>query len=145
MEIVFPIFQSEGTSLDCHYFSHMMENGLAISSASSFRTRGCPSSAPMDLCTFRFLRSSRTWSSPTAGHSSVSSSLPVPPLTWVLWLERLPGEDWDNKLFKYLSLLHIQDKQVSCFLPKRAHIIPSLSFITDVPIEAWVLNMRLKS
>ncbi|KAK4811014.1 hypothetical protein QYF61_015718 [Mycteria americana] len=47
--------QSVGTSPDCHNFSNMMDSGLATSSTSSLRTRGCISSGPMDLCTFRAL------------------------------------------------------------------------------------------
>ncbi|GAB0190261.1 mitochondrial enolase superfamily member 1 [Grus japonensis] len=51
---------SVGTLPYCQDFSNMMESGLATSSASSLKTRGCISSGPLDLCTFRFLRWSRT-------------------------------------------------------------------------------------
>ena len=37
-----------------------MESGLAALSSSLLRTHSCVSSGPMDLCTFRFLRQSRT-------------------------------------------------------------------------------------
>ena len=83
------LLQSLGTSPDCHNLSNMVESGLATLSASSLRTRGCISSGPMDLCTFRFLRQSRTWSSPTVGGSSFSQSPPSPSATWAVWVEHL--------------------------------------------------------
>ncbi|XP_053932032.1 ras-related protein Rab-33A isoform X2 [Cuculus canorus] len=89
--------KSVGTSPDCHDFSKMMDSGLATSSTSSLRTCGCISSGPVALCPARFLRCSCTWSSPTAGHSSISQSLPFPPGPWALWLEPLPEKTEANK------------------------------------------------
>ncbi|GAB0209091.1 hypothetical protein GRJ2_003374800 [Grus japonensis] len=51
MGVMFPLFQSAGTSPDCQDFSNMMESGLATSSAISLKTRRCISSGPMNLCT----------------------------------------------------------------------------------------------
>ena len=51
------------------------------------------------------------------------------------------GEDWGKKVIDYLSLLHILGDQVSCFLPERAHIFPSLPFIINVPIEAFFVAL----
>ena len=53
----------------------------------------------------------------------------------------LPGEDWGKKVIEYLSLLRIPGNQVSCFLPERAHIFPSLPFITNVPIESFLVAL----
>lgn len=45
----------------------------------------------MDLCTFRFLRWTWIWPSPTVGsRSSFSQSLHLPFLTWVAWLSPHP-------------------------------------------------------
>ncbi|KAK4825808.1 hypothetical protein QYF61_002413 [Mycteria americana] len=51
---------SPGTSPDCHDFSNIMESGLATTSANSFRTLGCISSGPIDLCMFRLLRTANS-------------------------------------------------------------------------------------
>ena len=69
-----------------------------------------------------------------------SSHLPLPSAAWVVWLEplHLLVKTEAKKIIEYLSLLHILGNQVSCFLPERAHIFPSLPFITDVPIEAFL-------
>ena len=50
----------------------------------------------------------------------------------------LAGEDWGKKFVEYLSLLQIPVNQVSCFLPERAYIFPSLYFITDVTTEVFL-------
>jgi len=89
MGVKLPLLQSVGTSPDRHDLSKMMESGLASASAMSLRTRVCISSGPLDLYTFRFLRQSQTWSSPTAGGSSFSQSLTLPSVSWVVWLEHL--------------------------------------------------------
>lgn len=75
---MFPLFQSTGTSPNCCSFSNMEDSGLETSSSSSLRTHRCISSGPISLCTFRLLRCSWTWSSPTVGccHSSGSPALP---------------------------------------------------------------------
>jgi len=69
MEVMLPLLQSVGNFPDYHDLSNMMESVLATSSiqTSSLRTRGCISSGPTDLCTFRFLRQFQTCSSPTVG------------------------------------------------------------------------------
>ena len=41
MRVMFPLFQSVGTSLDYHDFSNRMDSGLATSSTSSLGTRRC--------------------------------------------------------------------------------------------------------
>lgn len=64
-----------------------MGSGSATSSASSLRMSRCISSGPMVLCTFMFLRCSQVWSSPTVGNALFPQSLPVPSVTWVVWLE----------------------------------------------------------
>lgn len=84
---VFPLFQSEGTMLDCCDISDMMDSGVVPYSASCHRTHGCMSSGPTDLCTFRFLKQSQTPSSSTVDGSSFSQSLPLPSATWVVWLK----------------------------------------------------------
>ena len=53
----------------------------------------------------------------------------------------LAGEDWRKKFFEHLRLLHILGNQVSYFLPERAHIFPSLPFVTDVPTEAFFVAL----
>ena len=134
MGVMFPLFQSVGTSLDCNDFSNMMDSGLATSSASWLGTRGCTSSGRMDLCTCRFLRWSQTRSSPYSGLCFI---LPVPAFA-ICDLGgvagALAGEDWGKKVTKYLSLLHIPGNQVSHFLPQWTHIFASIFFIADVPI-----------
>jgi len=49
MEVMFPLFQSVGTSADCHYISNMTDSGLATLPASSLRTCGFISSSPTDI------------------------------------------------------------------------------------------------
>ena len=66
MGVIFPLFQSVGTSPDCHDLWNMMDSGLATSSTSSLRIHGWISSGPIDLCTFMFLKWSQICSSPTA-------------------------------------------------------------------------------
>ena len=53
----------------------------------------------------------------------------------------LAGKDWGKKVIEYLSLLRILRNQVSRFLPERAHIFPSLPFITGVPLEAFLVAL----
>jgi len=40
--------------------------------------------------------------------------------------------DWGKRVVEYLSLVRMLGHQVSCFLPERAYIFPSLPFITDI-------------
>lgn len=47
----------------------------------------------------------------------------------------LTAEDQSRKATEYLSLVHVPGNQLSHFLPDRAHIFPSLPFITRVPRE----------
>ena len=53
----------------------------------------------------------------------------------------LANEHWGKKVIEYLSILHTPGNQVSCLLLERAHIFPSLPFITSVPVEAFFLAM----
>jgi len=69
MGTIFPFFQSPGASPDCHDRSNIMESGLATTSANSLRTLGCILAAPIDLCMYRLLRWSQTWSSLKVGGS----------------------------------------------------------------------------
>ena len=46
-----------------------------------------------------------------------------------------------KKVVEYLSLLHVPGNQVSRFLPERAPICPSLPFITNVPLEAFLVAL----
>ena len=62
---MFTCFQSPGTLPDCPNLSNTMESGLAMTSGNSHRTLECISSGPIDLCTLRYLRWSRTGSSLT--------------------------------------------------------------------------------
>ena len=74
------------------------------------------------------------------GGSSFSQALPLPSVTWAVWLEHLPVKT-EAKKSEHLSLLHILGNQVSLFLLERAHIFPSLPFIADVPIEAFLVAL----
>lgn len=56
MGVMFPCFQSLGTSPDCLNFSNMMDIVLATTSADCLRIIGCISSGSMDLCMLKFLR-----------------------------------------------------------------------------------------
>lgn len=121
------------SSLDCNDFSNMMENGFVTSSAGSLSTCRCILAGPIDLCNFRSLRWSRTWSS-TMVSSSVSESLPL--LSQMLWLEHflvMKGK----KLTEHFSLLHMSGNQVLCFLPEKGDIFPSLSFIINIFTETF--------
>ena len=86
---MFPFFQSLWTSSDCHEFSNIMESGLATTLANSLRTLRRISSGPMDLCMFRFLRWSRTWSSLPVGGTYLPQSLSCGPSTRDVWKEGL--------------------------------------------------------
>ena len=76
---MFPFFQSPGTSSDCHDFSSIMESDLTTTSVNYLRTLRYILQGPIDLCMFRFLRWSWTWSSLTVGDSP-SPCLVVHPL-----------------------------------------------------------------
>ena len=52
MGLMFPFFQSSGTSPDSHDFSNMMEGGLETIQASSLRTLQCTLCSPIDLYVF---------------------------------------------------------------------------------------------
>jgi len=82
----------------------MMESDLATTSANSLRTLGCIWSAPMDLCIFKFLRCSQTWSSLNKSGNSFPQSLPWGSRTWEIWQEWLPVKTdarnlWSNSDF----------------------------------------------
>ena len=53
----------------------------------------------------------------------------------------LAGEDWGKKVIEYLSILHILGNELSCFLAERAYIFSRLTFITNVPIEAFLVAL----
>jgi len=55
----------------------------------------------------------------------------------------LVSEDLAKKVIEYLSLLHIVGNQVFRFLPERAHTFPRLPFVTDVPIEAFLVALDI--
>jgi len=42
---------------------------------------------------------------------------------------------------EYLGVLHILGNQVSCSLPERAHLLPSLPFIPGVPTQAFLVAL----
>lgn len=50
-----------GLSVDCQYFSNILQSHSATTSANVFRNLGCPSTGPVDLCMFVFLWWSSTW------------------------------------------------------------------------------------
>jgi len=134
MGVLIHLFQSVGTSLDCYNFSNMMDSGLATST-SSLRTHGYTSSDTMDSCT----------SSPTAGSSSFSLTLPLPSATWAVQPEHLPMKTEAKMLLSTSAFSISQGNQFSCFLLTRAHIFPSLLFITDVPIQALLIALEIPS
>ena len=146
---MFPFFQSLGTSPDCHDFSNIMESGLATTSASSLRTLGCIASGPMDFCTFRFCRRSRTWSSLTAGGILPSWSPSCHLSTREGWGERLPVKTEAKKVVEYLSFLLICCCQFADLAHERGHAffdhlfsgwhtckIPSCYFLHSLPSSA---------
>jgi len=61
-----------------------------MTSANSLRTLGCISPGPIDLCTFRFLRWSRAWSSITLGRALPLWTPSCSPSTGEGRRERLP-------------------------------------------------------
>lgn len=69
-------FPVTGDLPECHDFSGIGESGLAITSASSFRTLGCISLSLMDLCMFMFLEWSQIWSSTVMCWTLFPHSLP---------------------------------------------------------------------
>lgn len=110
MGVIFPFLPSLRPSPACRDFSNVMDSGLATTSASYFRIHEFISSGPMDLCTFRFLNWSQTWSSPTVGGSSFFQSLTLPSVAQSMRMELLTVRtEAKKKVFKYLSLLHIQN------------------------------------
>jgi len=42
---------------------------------------------------------------------------------------------------EYLILLHIPGNQVSCFLPEMDNIFPSVPFVSDIPVEAFLVGL----
>lgn len=110
--VIFPLFQSVGTSSDCYSFSSVMDTGLATSSASSLRIHGCISSGPMGLYIFRFLRMwSQIWYSDTWVslyifqpfiHSQMVALLCFVALKWWMWVS-WKSRFWitGNKIYKF--------------------------------------------
>lgn len=97
---MFPLFQSLGTSLDCCDFPNIIDSGSATSSTTSFGTCKYISSDSIDLRTFRLLRCTWTWSSPTEHSSSFSQSLLLPSVTQPVWLEHLLMKTNGKKILK---------------------------------------------
>lgn len=52
-------------------------------------------------------------------------------------------EDRGKIIIKHLSLLHIPITQISHFLPELVHILLSLGFITNAPIEAFLIVLDI--
>lgn len=66
-------------------------------------------------------------------------SLPFASVVWLVCLDHLSLKIEAKKIIKYLSLLHIPTTQISHFLPELVHIFLSLGFITNTPIEAFLI------
>lgn len=121
------------TSPVCHKFPNMKESGLAF--GSFLRTLRYILPDPTDLCYFRFLRRSRTWSS-TLGSSLFSPSLPFNSVNWVVWLEHLlvkteAKELWSTSAFPMST--------VSCFPDQVEYSFSHLPFLSNVPKETLVI------
>lgn len=102
--LYFPFFSHQELHLTATIFQIWWIVAQQLSS-SSLRTHRWISSDPIDLCTFWFLRWSRTWFSPTVVLGSLfSQSLHLPFMTWA---GALAVEDWVIELIENLSLLNI--------------------------------------
>lgn len=133
---MFPLLASAGASLDSHNFSDTMDGGQATSSTSRSEPTAaprrvpwtCAPSGPLDLLDPNPLLLRAVLCSPTL----------------CLCLLRLGWCGWSSLAMKagYLSLLHVPGNRVSRFLPERVHIVPSLPFITNVPIEALLVALN---
>lgn len=106
--------------MGCHNFSNTMNCVLATSSDSFLRIHECISLSPINLCTFKSLRWSQTWTFPTAGGFSFSQSLPLPSVTCMVWLEHLPVQIKAKKDTEYLNIFHNLGSHVFLFLQEMA-------------------------
>lgn len=120
-EVILPFFHQWEPKHDGWWYS--------TSSSSSLRTRRCILSGPTDICTFRFLKQSQTYT--LLQWMVIHSPTPCLYLLQFIWLEILWKKTKAKKAIKYLRLLHVLGSQVSCFLTERVHIYPCLPFIIN--------------
>lgn len=121
----------------------MVDSSLETSPSSCIKTCRCIPSNSMDSCTFRFLRGSETVSS-TVGSSLFSQHPPffafcdLCGVTGAL-LVKIEGK----------NLLRVPSpclgNEVSYFLPKRNQFLPDVPFITDIPIENFLVLLDIPS
>lgn len=52
-------------------------------------------------------------------------------------------EDWKKEGIQYPRLLTVPGNQVLCFLLQRAHTFPSISFVTEVSIEVFLVVLDI--
>lgn len=120
---------------------NMIDSGSSISFNNSFKICECIWPGPMELWTFRFLKWSQTWFSPTMCSSSFSQCLSFWNLSSVVGA--LDSGDWGEKIIEYLRLLHVTGKQVSYFFPKGSHFFLNVPFITKLPIEIFLVDLNI--
>lgn len=77
-------------SLDHYDFSNMIEYSLVTASARSFRTLGCVSSGPINLCLFCLISLSQICSLLTVGGNFLSQCPPGVWGNWEMWEAWLP-------------------------------------------------------
>lgn len=88
IQIMFPLFESVGTSLDCHDFWSMMDSDLATSSPVDSGPRQAYCCVPL-TCTLSGFLDILEFDLQQMVGSLFSQSLPLSSAIWMVWLENL--------------------------------------------------------
>lgn len=83
--VVLALFQSSGTSTNCHDHSKIMNGGLIMTSDSFISTHGCNLSGLMDLHMTSLFKCSLIWSFSTSGKYSLLQTFPLVLGAWDSW------------------------------------------------------------
>lgn len=132
MGVMFPLFQSVEPSPGCHNYSSEIFIHPFPWYSQLWLIRY------LDLCTFPDMVSDLTLFLQQVVLHSHKHCLCLLWLGWSGW-STCQWKTRPKKIFEYFSLFQIPGNLVSCFLPEKAHIFHNFPFITNIPIEDFVL------
>jgi len=116
-----------------------------MTSVNSLRTLGCNSSGHIDLCTFRFLRWSQTWSSLTVGGAFPLWSPSCSPSTQEGGGQRFPVTTEAKKLLSTSAFSSSVDRRLPFLLIRGVggYALFNLPFLADIPVEALLVILSI--